>query len=346
MKNETHCETNIECDVIDNGGDQDNIITCRGGFNITIRNLTCDHNVHPTTETIPVTSATGCPIGYLQRSTSECVDEDECDQQNKCEHRCANTEGSCFCMCREGYELASSQYNCSDVNECQEWNGGCEYGCENTIGSYHCYCENGHSLKNGTHCKEGIECELIEVGYITTQESNYICKGDYNLTISGLSCPIVNPQQTTQPNLTTNQTDSSMIIVLVAPIGIALFINLVLFIVIITLLIYIKRNNKKKHSDKLKDRKLPIRPNESLYDFIDETVIQNKLADPSDALPISKQPKLSNNQSEHGYLNYPGKVNDLHAYQNSFEDVREDDLHDYENNPDKVKDNFKYVNMN
>ena len=156
-------------------------------------------------------------------------------------------------------------------------------------------------------------------------------KGDYNLIISGLSCPSVNLQQTTQPyetthqtaqttcepNPTTNQTDSSMIIVLVALIGIALLINIVLFIVIITLLIYIKRNNKKKHSDKLKDRKLPILPNDSLYDFIDETVIQNRLADPSDALPISKQQKLSNNQSEHGYLNYPGKV----------------------------KDNFKYVNM-
>ena len=133
-------------------------------------------------------------------------DEDECDLQNMCEHTCMNTDGSFQCLCSEGYQLASNQYNCSDVNECQEWNGGCEYGCHNTIGSYHCYCENGHSLKNGTHCKEGIECELIEVGYITTQESSYICKGDYNLTITGLSYPIVNPQQTTQPNETTHQT--------------------------------------------------------------------------------------------------------------------------------------------
>ena len=228
---------------------------------------------------------------YAQRSTGECVDEDECNLQNMCEHTCVNTDGSFQCLCSEGYQLASNQYNCSDVNECQEWNGGCEYGCHNTIGSYHCYCENGHSLKNGTHCKEGIECELIEVGYITTQESSYICKGDYNLTITGLSYPIVNPQQTTQPNetthqtaqttcepnLTTNQTDSSMTIVLVALIGIALFVNIVLFIVIITLLIYIKRNNKKKHPDKLRDRKLPIRPNDSLYDFIDEAVISINL---------------------------------------------------------------------
>ena len=106
---------------------------------------------------------------------------------------------------------------------------------------------------------------------------------------------------------------------LVALIGIVLFINLVLFIVIITLSIYIKRNNKKIHTNKLEHRKLPKRPDDSLYDFIDETVIQNKLKNPSDALPISKQPKLSSNQSEHGYLNYPGKVSE---------------------------NNFKYVNMN
>ena len=111
----------------------------RGGINITVTNLTCDPYAQPT-------ATTGCEIGYyLQRSTSECVDEDECIQETKCEHSCANTEGSFLCMCPEGYELASNQHNCSDVNECQEWNGGCEYGCANTIGSYHCYCENGHS---------------------------------------------------------------------------------------------------------------------------------------------------------------------------------------------------------
>ena len=343
LYNQTHCERNIECDVVNFRDCQDNSYVCEGGFNITITNLTCDYHVQPTTETVPVTSASDCPIGYLQRSTGECIDEDECDQEMKCEHSCMNTQGSFHCMCNEGYQLASNQVNCSDVNECQKWNGGCEYGCGNTIGSYRCYCDSGHILKNETHCDGKIECDLIEINHIDKQESSYTCKGGYNLTISGLSCPNVNP---TEPNLTTNQTDSGMIIVLAILMGIGLIVNMVLFIVIVALIFYIKRNNKKKHPDKLKDRKLPIRPNESLYDFIDETVIQNKPEDPSDALPISKQPKLSNNQSEHGYLNYPGKVNDLHVNQNNLDDVREDDLHDYENNPDKVKDNFKYVNMN
>ena len=186
LKNETHCETNIECDVIDNGDDQDNIYVCNGGFNITITNLTCDHNVHPTTETIPVTPATGCPIGYVQRNTGECVDENECDQDTKCQYSCANTEGSFFCTCPEGYELASNQYNCSDVNECQEWNGGCEYGCGNTIGSYHCFCENGHSLKNETHCETNIKCDIIENG--SSNDNVFICQGGFNITVTNLTC--------------------------------------------------------------------------------------------------------------------------------------------------------------
>ena len=30
------------------------------------------------------TAQGGCPIGYLQRNTSECVDEDECDSYTNC----------------------------------------------------------------------------------------------------------------------------------------------------------------------------------------------------------------------------------------------------------------------
>ena len=99
-------------------------------------------------------------------SQGNCIDINECKKVRNCQHACVNTEGSYSCICDKGYQLASNGYDCDDVNECQEWNGGCEHGCGNIIGSYQCYCEDGHSLKNETHCEEGIECELIEISYI------------------------------------------------------------------------------------------------------------------------------------------------------------------------------------
>ena len=267
LYNGTHCETNIECDVINHRNCLDNSFVCQGGFNVTVTNLTCDSHVQPTMVTIPATSATDCPIGFLQRSSGECVDEDECIQDTKCEHACVNTEGTFHCMCSEGYQLTSNQHNCIDVNECQEWNGGCEYGCGNTIGSYQCYCENGHSLKNETHCNDRIECELIEIISTDKQESSYICKGGYNLTVSGLSCPNVNSQQNTLPNETTNhtaectsepnlstvQSESSLMIPLVLLMGISLITNFV-FIVVIVLIIavfiyFLRKKNRKGHGN-------------------------------------------------------------------------------------------------
>ena len=259
LKNETHCETDIKCEAIDHRDCLDNTFVCQGGFNITVTNLTCHPHVEPTTEIIPVTSATGCPIGYVQWSTGECVDKDECDQETKCEHACVNTEGSFYCMCPQGYQLASNQHNCSDINECQKWNGGCEYGCGNTIGSYQCYCENGHSLMNETHCNDRIECELIEIITTDMQECSYICKGGYNLTVSGLSCPNVNSQQntlpnetthhTSEPNLSTVQSESSLMIPLVLLMGISLITNLVFIVLIIAVFIYFlrKKNGNSKH---------------------------------------------------------------------------------------------------
>ena len=115
----------------------------------------------------------GCPIGYSQHrlhSSGECKDFDECDEETNCQHSCENTEGSYHCVCEEGYKLATNGYDCDDVNECQEWNGGCEFGCGNTMGSFQCYCEYGHQLYNKTHCEESIECELIGVSCINPKE--------------------------------------------------------------------------------------------------------------------------------------------------------------------------------
>ncbi|KAI6647640.1 hypothetical protein LOD99_8714 [Oopsacas minuta] len=128
----------------------------------------------------------GCPIGYLQHSSGECVDEDECEVVTECEHACENTKGSYNCICEEGYKLAKNGYDCDDVNECQEWNGGCQFGCRNTIGSFECYCELGHQLHNETHCESKIQCDVVDSN--GSHENSFKCQGGFNLTITNLTC--------------------------------------------------------------------------------------------------------------------------------------------------------------
>ena len=114
----------------------------------------------------------GCQIGYYQRNSGECVDEDECIMENNCEHSCENTQGSYHCVCNEGYQIANNGKDCDDVNECQEGNSGCEFGCMNTIGSYKCYCEYGHQLYNKTHCENEFQCAGLNITTVT----NLICE--------------------------------------------------------------------------------------------------------------------------------------------------------------------------
>ena len=165
LKNETHCNTEIKCIVVKNIENEDYHFSCHGDYNLTITNFTCDNilltSVTTTPSTTIIASTTSitvestplsdCPIGYLQRYSGECVDEDECDYTNSCQYSCVNTEGSYYCDCNVGYKLADDGYSCDDVNECLNLNGGCEFGCRNTIGSYQCYCYHGYELKNETH---------------------------------------------------------------------------------------------------------------------------------------------------------------------------------------------------
>ena len=52
----------------------------------------------------------------MQEITYLSVDTVECDNNNGgCEHNCANTEGSYYCTCREGYRLASNDENCEGI---------------------------------------------------------------------------------------------------------------------------------------------------------------------------------------------------------------------------------------
>lgn len=52
----------------------------------------------------------------------------------------------------------------SDVNECEETNGGCEALCCNTIGSFYCKCPAGHELKEDGKTCQG-ESRLFSLGF-------------------------------------------------------------------------------------------------------------------------------------------------------------------------------------
>ena len=128
LTNNTHCDNDIQYIVIQGIETEDYQFVCYGGYNLTITNFTCE-NIPPTsvTTTMLTTAMTTnlsttttttipsvCPVGYVQRYSGECVDEDECDIYTNCQHSCVNTEGSFHCDCNDGYELASDGYSCND----------------------------------------------------------------------------------------------------------------------------------------------------------------------------------------------------------------------------------------
>ena len=47
------------------------------------------------------------------------------------------------CECNDGYQLASDERGCDDINECNNNPAPCEYTCTNTAGSYECGCAEG-----------------------------------------------------------------------------------------------------------------------------------------------------------------------------------------------------------
>ena len=130
-------------------------ITCPG-------NQTCEND----------NDTCNCSIGYMKNS-GNCVDIDECDNETNCQQSCMNTEGSYSCICDKGYQLASNGYDCDDVNECHEGNGGCEHDCVNIIGSYLCYHQDEHLVYNKTHCETNIECDVIHNGNYS--ENIFVC---------------------------------------------------------------------------------------------------------------------------------------------------------------------------
>lgn len=57
---------------------------------------------------------------------------------------------------------------CSDVNECEELNGGCQQTCVNTPGSYHCECSEGFRMHaDGRTCIGKYSSEIFTTLVVT-----------------------------------------------------------------------------------------------------------------------------------------------------------------------------------
>ncbi|XP_044798653.2 hemicentin-1 isoform X3 [Bubalus bubalis] len=80
-----------------------------------------------------------CPEGS-EASLDTCVDINECENTDTCQHECKNTFGSYQCICPPGYRLMLNGKTCQDIDECLEQNVHCGLNrmCFNMRGSYRC----------------------------------------------------------------------------------------------------------------------------------------------------------------------------------------------------------------
>ncbi|XP_075689566.1 hemicentin-1 [Rhinoderma darwinii] len=82
-----------------------------------------------------------CPRGFRSAGPGKpCVDINECDQQDLCQHECRNVFGSYQCVCPPGYQLMANGKSCQDIDECllQNIQCGVNQMCFNMRGSYQC----------------------------------------------------------------------------------------------------------------------------------------------------------------------------------------------------------------
>ncbi|XP_045905935.1 hemicentin-1 [Micropterus dolomieu] len=80
-----------------------------------------------------------CLQGFESRG-GHCLDINECELRDACQHECLNTPGSHRCLCPTGYRLTTNGKTCQDIDECLEQNIQCGANqmCFNMRGSYQC----------------------------------------------------------------------------------------------------------------------------------------------------------------------------------------------------------------
>ncbi|KAG9483371.1 hypothetical protein GDO78_009341 [Eleutherodactylus coqui] len=81
-----------------------------------------------------------CPSGLAKTENGSCVDINECDNQDVCQHECRNVLGSYQCICPPGYQLMANGKSCQDIDECllQNIQCGVNQMCFNLQGSHQC----------------------------------------------------------------------------------------------------------------------------------------------------------------------------------------------------------------
>ncbi|KAM3838043.1 EGF-containing fibulin-like extracellular matrix protein 1, partial [Diretmus argenteus] len=100
-----------------------------------------------------------CAAGFIADEFNYCRDVNECESINPCQHQCYNIPGSFICQCEQGYQLASDQLSCQDVDECSFSNYMCQWQCVNQPGGYACVCPEGYQLQGTRMCQDINECE-------------------------------------------------------------------------------------------------------------------------------------------------------------------------------------------
>ncbi|XP_053325662.1 hemicentin-1 [Spea bombifrons] len=82
-----------------------------------------------------------CPRGFKSEGGGKpCIDINECEKQDVCQHECKNILGTYQCACPPGYQLMANGKTCQDIDECLEQNIQCGVNrmCFNMRGSYQC----------------------------------------------------------------------------------------------------------------------------------------------------------------------------------------------------------------
>lgn len=145
-----------------------------------------------------------CSTGYELNKQGQCVDINECNIVGKCDPnfaRCINTQGSYDCQCtKTGFKsvMLGDRFQCENINECQDNNGGCDQACVDTYGSYACDCSNGYLLAEDDHtCSNINECLVSNGGcrdkcVDTPGSFSCECEKGWTLSADGVSCVDVN----------------------------------------------------------------------------------------------------------------------------------------------------------
>ncbi|XP_043941249.1 hemicentin-1 [Protopterus annectens] len=82
---------------------------------------------------------TVCSDGSAAKN-GRCIDINECELKDACQHECRNLPGSYQCLCPSGYRLMPNGIACQDIDECTEQNINCGTNrmCFNMRGSFQC----------------------------------------------------------------------------------------------------------------------------------------------------------------------------------------------------------------